>query len=82
MQIVRILRNILNTALYVQWTYYKTKHCKLFFCKLFRIIKFSFLILLREATLESKVTATNRHSSVILLHTSKTCSNAELFSIF
>ena len=52
------------------------------FCKLFRIIKFFFLILLREATLESKIAPTNRNSSAFLLHTSKTLSNVELFSIF
>ena len=60
----------------------QTKNGKLFFCKLFRIIKFFFLILLREATLESKVALTNRTSSVFLLHTSKIFSNVELFSIF
>ena len=52
----------------------KTKNGELFFCKLFSIIKFFFLILLREATLESK--AANRNSSGFLLH------NVELFSIF
>ena len=50
---------------------------ELIFCKLFRIIQF-----LREATLESKVAPTNRNRSVYLLHTSKTFSNVELFSIF
>ena len=50
----------------------KTKNGKLFFCKLFRIIKFFFLILLRKATLESKVSSTNRNSAAFLLHTSKT----------
>ena len=60
----------------------KQKKWWTFFCKLFRIIKFFFLILLREAALESKVTPTNRNSSAFLLHTSKTFSNVELFSIF
>ena len=41
---------------------------KTIFCKLFTIIKFFFLILLREATLESKLAPTNRNSSVFLLH--------------
>ena len=58
------------------------KSCELFFCKLFRIIKYFFLILLREATMESKVVSTNRNSSASLLHTSKTFSNVELFTIF
>ena len=40
------------------------------------------LILLRKATLESKVTPTNLNSSAFLLHTSQTFSNVELFSIF
>ena len=43
-----------------------------FFCKLFRIIKFFFPILLREVTLQSKVAPTNRNSSAFLLHTNKT----------
>ena len=34
----------------------KQKMAKIFFCKLFRIIKIFFLILLREAILESKLT--------------------------
>ena len=59
-----------------------TKNGKLFFCKLFRIIKFFFLMLLREATLESIVAPINRNSSAFLLHTSKTFSNIELFLIF
>ena len=59
----------------------KTKNGKLFFCKLFRINKFFFLILLREATLESKVAPTNCNCSAFLLHTSKTFSHVELFSI-
>ena len=42
-----------------------------FFSKLFGIIKFFFLILLRKATCESKVATTNRNSSTFLLHTSK-----------
>ena len=58
------------------------KKCKVFFWKLFRIIKFSFLILLREANLESKVAPTNRNTSPLMLHTSKTFSTVELFSIF
>ena len=41
----------------------------IFFCKLFKMIKFFFLILLREATLTSKVAPTNRNSSAFLLHT-------------
>ena len=48
----------------------------------FRIIKIFLLILLREATLGSKVAPTNRNSSAFLLHTSKIFSNVELFSIF
>ena len=53
----------------------KEKNGKLFFCKLFRIIKLFFLMLLREATLESKAAPTNRNSSAFLFHTSKTFSN-------
>ena len=53
-----------------------------FFCKLFRIIKYFFLILLGEATLESKVVPTNRNSSAFLLRCSKTFSNVESFSTF
>ena len=49
--------------------------------KLFRIIQFFFLILLREATLESKVATTNSNSSAFLLCTSKTFPNVELLSI-
>ena len=60
----------------------KQKNYELFFCNLFRIIKFFFLILLKEATLESKVASTIRNSSALLLHTSETCSNVELSSIF
>ena len=45
-------------------------------------MKFFFLTLLKEATLESKVAPTNRNSWVFLLHTSKTFSNIELISIF
>ena len=60
----------------------KQKRANFFFCKLFRNIKFFFLILLGEATLESIVTPTNRNSSAFLLHTSKTFSKAELFFIF
>ena len=47
-----------------------------------RIIKFFFLILLREATLQSEVASTNRNSSASLLHTSKTSSNVEFFTNF
>ena len=60
----------------------KTKNGKLFVCKFLRIIKFFFFILLRKATLESKVAPTNRNSSAFLLHTSKIFYNVELFSIF
>ena len=60
----------------------KTKNAKLFFCKLFRIIKFFFLILVREATLEPNVASTNRNSSAFLLHTSMTFSNVAVFTIF
>ena len=60
----------------------KKKNLKLVFRKLFRIIKFFFFILLRKATLESKVAPTNHNSSAFLLHTSKTFYNVELFSIF
>ena len=95
-----ILRNILNTALYVQWAYYNFSNTfnwhlttlmsittnkimtKKIFCKLFRIIKFFFLIHLRKATLESKVAPTNRNNSAFLLHTNKCFSNIELFFIF
>ena len=65
-----------------QWQTNKTKNTHIFFCKLFRIIKFFFVILLRKATLESKVALTNCNSSVFVLHTSKDFSNVELFSIF
>ena len=58
----------------------QTKNGKLFFCKLFRIIRFFFPILLRKATLKSKVAPIN--SLAFLLHTSKIFSNVELFSIF
>ena len=60
----------------------ETKSGEPFFCKLFRIVQLLGLILLREATLESKVAPTNSNSSAFLLHTSKTFSNLELFSIF
>ena len=60
----------------------KDKQIKQNYGKVFRIIKFFFLILLRKATLESKFVPTNRNSSAFLLHTSKTCSNFKLFSIF
>ena len=60
----------------------KTKNmANVFFHKLFRIIKFFFLNLLREASLESKVAPTNRNSSAFLLHPSKTFSSVRLFSI-
>ena len=49
----------------------KTKYGELICCKLFRIIKIFFLILLREATLKSKVAPTNRNRSAFLLYTSK-----------
>ena len=43
------------------------------FCSaIFRIIKFFFHMLWKEATLEFKVAPTNRNSSALLLHTSKT----------
>ena len=60
----------------------KTKNGKAFFSKLFRITKFFFFILRRESTLESKVAPTKRNSSTFLLHSTKTFSNVELFSIF
>ena len=61
----------------------KQKMANFSFCKIFRIIKFFFLILLRRTTLESKVAPTNRNISIFLLHTSsKTFSNVELFLIF
>ena len=50
--------------------------------KLFSIIKFFFFVLLRKAALESKVAPTNCNSLAFLLHTGKTFSNVELFSIF
>ena len=59
-----------------QWQTNKTKNGKLFFCTLFRTIKFSFIIPLRKATLKSKVASTD--SSPFLLHNSK----FEFFSIF
>ena len=40
----------------------KTKNVELVFCELFRIIEFFFLILLREATLKSKVGFVNHNS--------------------
>ena len=60
----------------------KQKMANFFFCKLFKIIKFFFLILLRKVALESKVAYTNCNSSAFLLQTSKIFSNAELFSTF
>ena len=53
----------------------------LFSFKLFRIIKFIFL-LLREASMAAIVNPTKCNSSAFLLHTSKTFSNFELFPIF
>ena len=47
----------------------KIKNGELIFCKLFRIIQFFFLILLREATLESKVAPTKRNSSALHCYT-------------
>ena len=47
---------------------------ELFFSKLFRIIKFFFLNLLRKAVLKLKVFPTNRNSSAFLIHTSKSVS--------
>ena len=44
---------------------------ELFSCNYFRIIQSYFLILLKEAILESKVASTNRNSSALLLHPSK-----------
>ena len=46
-----------------------------------RVVNFFLLILLREATLKSKVAPANRKSSAFLLHFSMTFSNVELFSI-
>ena len=60
----------------------KTKNGELFFGKLFRNVKFLFLILLREGALESNVAPTNCNSLAYLLHTSKAFSNVELFYIF
>ena len=65
-----------------QWQRNKTKNGELLFWKLFRIIKFFFLILLREATAELKVAPTNYNSSAFLLRTSNTFSNVELFFHF
>ena len=59
-----------------------TKKWQIFFCKLFRIIKFFFLIIPREATLKLKYDPTNRNKSAFLLHSNKTFYNVELFSIF
>ena len=59
----------------------KQKLANFFCCKVFRIIKLFFLILLNKATLESKVASTIRNSSAFLLHVSKTFSNVELFYI-
>ena len=46
------------------------------------MIKFLFIILLREATLESKIAPTKCNSSGFLLNANKIFSNVELFSIF
>ena len=46
------------------------KMADFFFCKLLRIIKLLFLMLLREATLETKVPPTNRNISAFPLYTS------------
>ena len=50
--------------------------------KPFQNYQICFLILLREATLESKIAPTNLKISAFLIHTSRTFSNVELFSIF
>ena len=68
-QFLIILSKDLNTTL-------------LFFCKLFKITKFVLHILLMKATLKSKVAPTNHNSLAFLLHTRKTCSNVEFFSVF
>ena len=80
--IFRTLSNDIWQLKYQQRQTNKTKKFRTFFCKLFRIIRYFFLILLREATLESKVASTNHNSSVFLLHTNKIFSNVEVFSIF
>ena len=53
-----------------------------FFLQTFQNYQIFLPILLRKATLESKVAPTNCNSSAFLLHTSKTLSNVELFSNF
>ena len=60
----------------------QTKNDKLFLCKLFRIIKFFFHILLSKATLDSKVAPTNHNNTAFLLPIRRTFANIELFSIF
>ena len=64
------------------WQINKTINVELLSCELFIIIKFFFLSLLRESTLESNIAPTNRYSLVFLLYTSKSFFNVELFSIF
>ena len=51
------------------------------FLQVFQNYQIVFLILLRETTLESNVSPTNRNSSAFLLHTNKIFYNIELFSI-
>ena len=58
------------------------KKLQTFLCKLFRIIKFFFLILLKKANLELKVTPTNRNSSAFLLCTSKTPITTTLLFVY
>ena len=53
----------------------KTKNGELVFCKLYRIIKFFFLSLLREATFQLKIAANKRNSLAFLLYISKTFYN-------
>ena len=60
----------------------KQKILNFFFCNIFRIIKFLFLILLIKSALDSKVAPNKHNSSAFLLHSRKTFSNVELFSIF
>ena len=60
----------------------KAKYDKLCPCKLCKILKFFFLILLSKAILETKVVPTNRNSSAFLLNTNMIFSNVVLFSNF
>ena len=85
------MRKILNTALSLICSLsilQFSKHFQLIFdnLNLNKAIQIkqniAILILLREATLESKIAPNNRNSQEFLLHTSKTFSNVELFSIF